>query len=397
MIQKTIAVFLMVLMATGICQAQFIDSFEDNKLEGWLFFPGDGNASIDFVPKQGYATMVVDASKDRHNAYWTIIKRNVAPFLKLEKLKDPAFELRVEARVRIPRAPRRLNIMVNTQKTTDFHHDLMEFDIPDTSWHVISMTTRNLDAVPGDSLFVQLGVTDFGLGQYEVDVDYFKADIVNTKKADPDKGLRVPYHPPIPDLNTFSNHLNVTHDALINLDFPEVNFNDWQVKEKGGNARILTVNGNQWAVLRWDLKQFKNQKAQGAAVLELTTQSVSKGGNYIEAYGQDYGMEFGKIRVIEILGGDPDWEQGKVTFNSLMQGKPYEEVFNEQMMYDTEMAEQNGDKTYITISEPVLQRLLDGTTKGLLIRPLGAIDASFYASENGKGMDGPKIHFNTKK
>lgn len=396
-IQKALAVFLLVTMAGGVCHAQFVDHFEDNTVKGWDFFPGDGDASIDFVPKQGYASMVVDGSRDRHNAYWTIIKRNVAPFLELEKLKDPAHELRVEARVRIPRAPRRLNMMVNTQRTTDFHHDLMEFDIPDTSWHVISMTTRNLDAVKGDSLFIQLGVTDFGLGRYEVDVDYYRADIVNVKKAGPDKGIRVPYHPPIPAVNTFSSHLPVTHDALINLDFPEVNFNDWQVKEKEGNARVLTVNGNQWAVLRWDFQQFKNQKAGGAALLELTTQSVAKGGNYIAAYGQDFGMEFGKIRVIEILGGDPGWEQEKVSYNSLMQGKPYEAVFNEQMMYDTEVAEQKGGKTYITISEPIMQRLLNGTTKGLLIRPLGAVNASFYASENGKGNAGPKLHFSTRK
>jgi hypothetical protein len=44
-----------------------------------------------------------------------------------------------------------------------------------------------------------------------------------------------------------------------------------------------------------------------------------------------------------------------------------------------------------------MQRLLNGTTKGLLIRPLGAINASFYASENQKGQMGPKLHFNIIK
>ena len=88
------------------------------------------------------------------------------------------------------------------------------------------------------------------------------------------------------------------------------------------------------------------------------------------------------------------WDQNKVTYNNFMQGKSYSEVFNTQMIYDTEVAEKQGSKNFITISKPVLQRMIDGKTKGLLIRPLGAIDASFYASEEEN--NGPKLHFNIK-
>jgi hypothetical protein len=66
------------------------------------------------------------------------------------------------------------------------------------------------------------------------------------------------------------------------------------------------------------------------------------------------------------------------------------------MVYDTELSEERGGRNLITISRPVLQRLIDGKTKGLLIRPLGAIDASFYASENESGSEGPKLHFNVE-
>jgi hypothetical protein len=41
-----------------------------------------------------------------------------------------------------------------------------------------------------------------------------------------------------------------------------------------------------------------------------------------------------------------------------------------------------------------MQRLLDGRTKGLLIRPLGALAGTIYASENQAG-GGPVLHFNT--
>jgi hypothetical protein len=64
------------------------------------------------------------------------------------------------------------------------------------------------------------------------------------------------------------------------------------------------------------------------------------------------------------------------------------------MVFDAELSDERGSKNFLTISKPVLQRLLDGRTKGLLIRPLGAINASFYASENQMGNNGPKLHFN---
>ncbi|MGB8316979.1 MAG: hypothetical protein WCE54_02570 [Ignavibacteriaceae bacterium] len=390
---KKLKIFLLILLFTGINQAQFLDSFNKKNIEGWFFFTGDGSAKMDFVQKDDFARIVVDATNDKDNVYWTLIKRDITNFLDLSKLKDPDYQLRVETKVRLHNAPRRLNMMVNTNRTTDFHIDLMEFDIPDTAdWHIISMTTKKFDAHPGDTVYVQLCATDYGLGKYYVDVDYYRADIINVNSAGPDKGTLVPYHPPIPDVNTFSNHLEVSQDCLINSDYPDVNFNNWHVREDDVEARVLTVNANQWAILRWDFEKYKNSKVNGAGILELTTQSVSMGGNYIQAFGEDFGIEFEKVRVMEILDGDPNWDQDKVTFNNLMRGKSYSNVFNTQMIFDTEVAEKQGSKNFITISKPVLQRMIDGKTKGLLIRPLGAVDASFYASENGNNA--PKLHFN---
>lgn len=395
-IKRSFNVCVLLLLVSGVCRAQFADNF-DKKEKGWLFFTGDGYATMDLVQREsGYATVSIDATKDPYNIWYAIIKRNVADYLNLNKLKGPDTELRVEARVRIPNPPHRVNIMVNTQKTVDFHHDLMEFELQDTGWQVISMTTKDLDAVPGDSLYIQFNVTDFGWDKYQVDVDYIKADIIDVKKAGPDKGIQIQYHPIIPAINTFSQHLEVKHDALINSDYPEVNLNDWHVREKEGLARVLTVSANQWAILRWDLEKYKNSKAEGPGVLEITTQSVSTGGNYIEAYGQQLGEEFPRVRVIEIFGGRPNWDQEKVTYSNFIQGKPYAEIFNTQMIYDKELVDTPRSKNFITISQPVMQRLLDGTTKGLLIRPLGAITASFYALEN-HGQMGPKLNFNILK
>jgi len=390
-------VILLILIMSGISQAQFYDSFDKDEIDGWFFLTGDGSITMDFVQKEGFARIYIDATDDNYNVWWAVTKRDVASYLDLKKLKNPEYELRVEARIRVGNAPRRVNMMVNTQRTTNFHKDLMEFDIPDTSnWHVISMTTKEFDAMPGDSVFVQLNVIDWGIGKYKVDVDYYRADIINIITSGSDKGVLVPYHPPVPEVNTYSIHMNASHDALINSDFPDVNFNNWQIMTNKGKESVLTINVNQWAILRWDFAAHKNANIKGAGLLELTTHSVARGGKYDDTFGRDLGMEFGKIRIIEILAGDPLWDQEKVTFNNLIQGQKMADVFNSQMIFDVELSDESGSKNFITISNPVLKRLIDGKTKGLIIRPLGAINASVFSSEDQDGKNSPKLHFNIK-
>jgi hypothetical protein len=387
---------MLVLSIPALSHAQFIDQFDGPKLEGWLQVTGDGTPTMAVEQGDGFIRYKVDATTDKYGVWWTFIKRDITASLDLEKLRDPAYELRVEAKVRGSHAPRRVNFMVNTQRTTDYHEHLREYELGNTSdWHVISMTTKDLDAVPGDTVFVQFCVTDWGPGEYFVDVDYYRADVVRRDRAGPDKGEPLIYHPPIPALNSFTHHVDVAHDSVINSDFPEVNFDDWHVAEQGGSAPVLSVAANQWIVLRWDLGKYRGLKAEGAGLLELTTSSVEIGGKYKEGIGKDLGEEFGKIRVIEMFGGDPVWEQSTVTYNSLFKGQPYEEVFNTQMAIDLELGSKPGEKGYFTLQRPAMQRLLDGKTTGLLIRPLGALTGSVYASE--QGANGPKLHFRTKQ
>jgi hypothetical protein len=40
--------------------------------------------------------------------------------------------------------------------------------------------------------------------------------------------------------------------------------------------------------------------------------------------------------------------------------------------------------------------LLDGQTLGLAVRPLGAINASFYSLENQDGKFAPRLRFNVQ-
>src|SRR5687767_12909618 len=227
------------LMPVG-APAQFLDDFagpslptDPDGVRGWSFFTGDGQATMDFRQGgDGYASAFVDATRDKRGIWWALVKHKVSDRMDLGRLAQPGHELRIEARIRVSHAPRRVNLHLNTQRTTDFHSHLMEFDIPDAdTWHTISMTTRGFPAVPGDTVFGQLALIDWGLEKYAVDVDYFKVDVVDVRRAGPDQGAQVPYHPPVPDPSTFRQTARVAEDAMIDLENPEANLNDWTVEE----------------------------------------------------------------------------------------------------------------------------------------------------------------------
>jgi hypothetical protein len=150
----------------------------------------------------------------------------------------------------------------------------------------------------------------------------------------------------------------------------------------------LTVNGTQYIILRWDLSRYAGQKVAGSGLLELTTQSVQRIDKQIK--------DFGGVRVTEIIGGDPHWDQRTVTLERLCEGQPMDRVFNGQMIIDVDLAEARGGHTLATISRPVLQRLIDGQTKGIAIRPLGAVNGSVYSIEHEDGKFAPRLYFSIR-
>jgi hypothetical protein len=383
---------LTVLMScAGFAGAQFLETFDDRELrvdpagiDGWSFFSGDGQAMMDFVATgEGHASILVDATRDHRNVWWALIKRRVSEGMDLERLGQPGWELRVEARVRSSHAPRRINLHVNTQRTTDFHSHLMEFDIPDAgTWHTISMTTRDFPVEPGDTVFGQMALMDWGRDRYELDVDYFKVDVVEAERAGPDLGEPLPYHPPVPDPGSFEHAVPATEGEVVDLANPEVNLGEWSALDGGDRTRVLTVGGAMWVILRWDLEAFEGRRVSGHGLLQVTTHSVQRNAQEIK--------DFGLLRVVEIHGGAPAWRGDTVTLESLLQGEPVAEVVNPQPIIDWPVSEGAGATTLLTITRPVLQRLVDGTTTGLALTPLGSIVASF-ATRNG---DAPRLLFN---
>jgi hypothetical protein len=220
---------------------------------------------------------------------------------------------------------------------------------------------------------------DWGLGSYRLDVDYFRVDIVEVASAGPDKGEPVPYHPPVADPAGFAHAIAAAQSGMIDLDNPNVNLGSWYLTDAAGKTAVVTAGGTRYAILRWDFGALAGKRVAGSGLLELTTRAVERTSDDIP--------DFGELRVVEILGGDSRWDKKTVTFNSLCGEQPPDLILNPQMIIDWPVSEGDGAKTYLTIPRPVLQRLIDGKTLGIAIRPLGAINAAFYGTDaEGKAL-----------
>lgn len=376
--------------------AQFRDDFDKPLVKdpegakGWGFVAGEGRAVIDIMPGPGFLTVAVDATKDRRGVWWAFIRRQVQGPLDLALLRKPGHELRLEARVRTDTAPRRVNLHLNTERTTDFHSHLMEYDLAEAgTWYTISLTTRGFEAGPGDTVNAQMALMDWGLGRYRVDVDYIKVDVVEAAQAPPDRGPPIPYHPPVADPASFAQAVPAAADLTVDLAEPGVNLNDWTVTDSGGKASVVSVGGTRLALLRWDLSRFSGLTIAGPGLLELTTRSLGRP-------AADH-PDFAELRVVEILGGEPGWDERTATWTGISRGAPRELILNPQMIIDWPVTAGDGAKTYLTIPPVVLQRLVDGKTLGIAVTPLGSIEASFYAREEAGGAKAARLLFSVKE
>ena len=383
---KLIVSFLsLLILSLSPVSAQYIDNFDGKGTpDGWSFRTGDGTASIDFRQQNGIATIYVDATHDSLGIWWALIHHK-ANGIDMKQLVKPGYRLRVEARIRVSHAPRRVNLCVNHQRTTDYHANLMEYDIADTSnWHTISMIASSFETALGDTVAAQLALMDWGFKKYRVDLDYFKVDVVKVDTVAQDLGEPIPYHPRIANPSGFRHQLGVIQDAVVDTQFPDMNFNNWHTRGSSGkNTRILTVSGTQRVIMRWDFGALKGKKVKRAGLLELTPYSVQR--------SPDFEKDFGMVRVTELLSGDPRWDEKTVSYNNLLQDQPIDQVINSQMIIDDSVTWNKEGKLLFTISKPVLQRLIDGKTLGILIRPLGAINASFY-SKDADRKKGPRLY-----
>lgn len=353
---------------------QFVETFADDEIDSWKTQTGDGAATVEVAAVDGHALLTVDATEDRHNIWWAVLQRDVSAALDLERVQEPTTELRVTARLRVGHAPRRVNLSLNTQRTTNFHRHLMEFDVPDTTgWHTISMTTDGFDARPGDTVNAQLALIDWGPRQYQAGVDSFAVERVSAVKAGTTLGRAVPYPLPVRTPDSLSHHLPVSEAALVNRGAPDVRLASWAATEESARVPTWTVTTDQYLLLRWEHDALPSAAIDGPGVLELTRYSVQQ----VETTPE----ELGQVRVVEITGGSSSWADSSVTYAGFTEEQPLFEVLNPQPIVDLDVSGPAGQAVRIPVSEPVLRRLQRGETKGLALRPLGPVSASFLAGD----------------
>jgi hypothetical protein len=385
-------------------QAGFVENFQgklalDQKAQhGWATISGSGDIAVKLFQKNGHGVMEVDGRRDRRNIYWGIVKREVTPDIDTAKLLGGGTALRVEARVRISDAPRRIHIQLNTNRTTDYDANLREYDLPDTGWHVISWTrpllgagtVDDMDVKAGDHVSVTFGMTDMGRAVYRTEFEYVKVDVIPWPAA-PDLGPPLVYRPPLPPIESYGETVPVLQDAVIDAAYPWVNYSAWSNVTDGEGSQggvVLSVSGSQTIILRFDLSKYRGKTPNGWGVLELTTDHVD--------WAPTNQEEFGMLRAVEIKSGDPAWERTSVTADSFFQGKPELEVLNGQMFVDAPPAFHRGERTILRINPAVLKRLISGETKGIAIYPQGAVNASFSSSQAPNPRYRPMLHFNVK-
>ncbi len=318
------------------------------------------------------------------------MKKEITDAIDLKKLSKPGFELRYEVKVRTPQAPKRMNLYLHTDKTDHSKHSfnthnslLREYDLPDNEWHTLSLTTRNFEIDLDGKLYIQFSLMDWGLDQYELEVDYLKVDLVKTNEIQPDLGIPLQYRPELPDLAAMQQ-LPVKQDVLISSAIPWLNHRLWSVQENGKTTRVLTINPSQIALLDFEFQNFRGRESDGMGVLEITVQNIQKLDTAI--------YEFGMIRVSEIL-RNKSWQEEFITFETFLEGKNLDQAINSQMIIDKDLDKNPGEKIYATISKPVMDRLLSGKSGGLAIRALGAVSFTFYDQETGKGA---KLYYQLK-
>jgi hypothetical protein len=154
----------------------------------------------------------------------------------------------------------------------------------------------------------------------------------------------------------------------------------WRSPDNGESAGQLVAGPSQVIVLRWDFAGIGARTAPGWGVLALYTASVLERRADLES--------FTELRVAEILAGDRSWTAADVKWDSFLGGRPEWAVINEQPMIDVRPAAA-GTRTLIPVSPPVLERLLDGRSKGLAISSHGGVVASFAAGDDAP----PTLYF----
>jgi len=359
--------------------------FEPNHLPGWTAVTGQGDLIFRQRTENGSAGLVVDPLREKRNIWYAFVQQDVSAQLDLEQLSQPGYELRMEARVMASHAPRRINLYLSAEDGTGY---LREFDLASADeWHTISMVTNGFVFDSSNPLRAQISLMNWGNTDiYELKVDYVTVDVVKADGAHESFGEPIAYQPALKQADHYQQTMAPTASATIDAAFPDEVLSSWQNFSSAGQPSVIQVDQSKTILLQWDFSEFAGKTATEAGQLELATESLFRRDSE-EKY-------FGDIRFSEIMGSVADWDETTVTYNSFLGGENYDDVIVSQCIVDTKVAPSSQSKTIITISRPVMQRLLNGESAGIAIKPLGLISAAFYDRHHQTAA--PRLRFNVE-
>lgn len=353
----------------------------------WYTEYGDGELKAYVEAKENFIRFQVDATQEPYNVWWATVKRSI-PFKPNTPQDYSQKKLWIEAKVKPSHAIRRLNMRLYNQRTTDHHEYLKEFDLSDTvNWHTIRFSPAGLRYLPGDQLTCHLALIDWGNQKFHLDIKDVKVFFGENQDRFRESDNALVYHPEPKPIEDFENQLPIQRDAMLDLAFPNRILKGWgKLATNGDYINLLSVSHNLIPILAWDFTPVKEHLVEGWGLLRLKINTSSQVKNPEH--------EFGRIRIHEIIGGKNDWDKEKLTFNNFSQGLSLWNIINEQMVIDMDVPKGNDRWLDIPLSPIVIQRLINGKSKGLAILPLGSIQVSFYTLEAQRSEYVPTLYFN---
>jgi len=359
--------------------------FEPNNLPGWTTMKGDGDVIFRQKYEDGSAVLNVDARKDKRNIWYAFMHQDVADVIDIRKLSLPDYELRMEARVKPSHGPRRVNMYLSTRGEGGY---LREFDLEEANeWHTISMVTSGYNFDPEKPLMAQVSLMDWGVSDiFELHVDYIQVDLININDEQVQHGLPLEYRPKLEKASTYKEEVTA-RSKLIDRAFADEILKPWMVIEDNQPVSAIQVDQSKIILLHWNLEDFQGKIVNGAGQLELSTLAVFR--------RQNSPKDFGMVRFSEIRNTNTQWQNAELTYNYFIANQKLSERIVSQCIIDTEVDSVKGGKTIVTISQPVMQRLIDGKSEGIAIMPLGLISAAFYDETNAALA--PVLRFNIKE
>ncbi|MDN3689439.1 hypothetical protein [Cyclobacterium jeungdonense] len=383
---KKLIPYLLFYLISNVLSGQQLDwndamDYPPSDAIAWRTFHGDGQVETSIDKHDGFLRFHVNAMDDTYNAWWAIMQRPIS----LPTEIPSGTPLWMEAEVRSSHPMRRINMRLysTNQEVSDHHSNLMEFDLADTAtWYKIRFSPNQLTYQKGDQLIGHFALMDWGVNAYYLDVRNVRVFYDKDEKVNPSANA-LPYHPEPKKPASFSHSVAAEDAGMIDFRYPASNLAGWGT----GDTPLLSVSHELSTLLKWDLSHV-NDTVDGWGLLRLAVFSSQQ-----VPMPED---EFCRLRVVEIIGGNTDWDSTTLTYESLAQGQEKTQVFNEQMVIDMFVPKGNDQVLDIPLPPNVLQRLITGRTKGLVFFPLGSLQVSFYASENGDSVTAPSLYFNLK-